>query len=301
MDSEVYFARIYAADTGNPNNAATAAISLPQNSHRRLTERASQSGESDGDNSSFFLGVAFDDIPKTNDGIVFGWAASCDVVLPRLPALSGRHFALRFDAADRLVVRDLGSAGGTSVTYDGAGAGLRRDFTWIVGDCLHTRGNAVVVHVADDVLRFRIVASRFVNPPSHGLARFRAATAAAPDAPDDDGDDDDDDPEDPLPTPPPAGLRALFSDPIFLREEAAGEGADATEARVWNVSTGEESTETAPSAGANEPGQSERARRSPAPSRSPDSAHGSESQANPEPMFLGPDSLLSSSPESLDV
>ncbi|KAL2020023.1 hypothetical protein VTK56DRAFT_8926 [Thermocarpiscus australiensis] len=59
------------------------------------------------------LELRFSNIPRTSSGLVFGRDPdTCDVVLPNIPGISRRHFALTFkntfvDGLYRLIVRDL--------------------------------------------------------------------------------------------------------------------------------------------------------------------------------------------------
>ncbi|KAH8847011.1 hypothetical protein MCOR01_000456 [Pyricularia oryzae] len=71
--------------------------------------------------------------PKAEHGFVFGASPSCDFVL-NAKGISNRHFAITFDNVGRLIVRDLHSANGLAVTYNGKAKEIRKDgFHWIIG------------------------------------------------------------------------------------------------------------------------------------------------------------------------
>ena len=61
----------------------------------------------------------FSHCARTSVGIVGGCAVNADLVLQDLPGVSRYHFSITFDEQSRPIARDLGSTGGTKVTYNG--------------------------------------------------------------------------------------------------------------------------------------------------------------------------------------
>ncbi|KAH6716103.1 hypothetical protein BKA61DRAFT_573939 [Leptodontidium sp. MPI-SDFR-AT-0119] len=54
------------------------------------------------------LQLTFDPGPKAGQGITIGTDRNrCDIVLPKLPYISGLHCILTFDAQRRLILKDL--------------------------------------------------------------------------------------------------------------------------------------------------------------------------------------------------
>ncbi|KAI0503089.1 kinase-like domain-containing protein [Xylaria bambusicola] len=90
-------------------------------------------------NSVWSLELNIGYVPKSSVGVVFGTDnETCDVILPQVEGISRRHFALTYkrtipDNHYRLVLRDLGSRGGTAVAYDRQGDSHKRSaFDWIL-------------------------------------------------------------------------------------------------------------------------------------------------------------------------
>lgn len=95
-------------------------------------------------------------------GLVFGRDEnSCDLVLPALQGVSRMHFVLTFkkDAGDGLcrpVIRDLGSAFGTTVTFDGRGNAPQTNAEWVVGGTNTTAAPRQIIVEPTRSLRFRL-------------------------------------------------------------------------------------------------------------------------------------------------
>ena len=191
------------------------------------------------------LEVRFSKGPRTSAGLVFGTSRTCDVVLPKLRRISTRHFALTYkpsrsqDECYHLVTRDLGSSGGTEVTYDGEGAGRRHDFDWIINGFDHLERTKRIVVKLYEKIKFLIVVARFdVTSAAYvaGVKRFLQGAAT------------------PGGLMRGLGLRSglategltgahtpVVKEPILVTvDDKAGFGGFGSLSRVWNVSTGEE-------------------------------------------------------------
>lgn len=113
-----------------------------------------------------YIELRFRDVPRTPGGLVFGTKPGPGgVVIPDLPGVGERHFALTFansfeDRCHRLIVRDLGSKAGTCVTYDEHGGESRRAFDWTLsGFDLPDNAKCVVVRL-HRYLNFQVVVTR---------------------------------------------------------------------------------------------------------------------------------------------
>lgn len=190
------------------------------------------------------LELRFSRGPRTDHGFVFGWDSKCDVVLPWMQGISFHHFALKFDDHYRPIVKDLGSLGGTEITYDKGGKGKRSDFVWIVGGHKVPNERKKIVITVNNYLRFQIVVSHHDITSQlyiDSVHRFRQGTANA---------------ENLLgrldlgsrpPTERASGAQTPGSGPIFLRK-TLGKGAFGVVTHIWNVSTAEEYAFKEPSA-----------------------------------------------------
>ncbi|EJT77520.1 hypothetical protein GGTG_02627 [Gaeumannomyces tritici R3-111a-1] len=65
--------------------------------------------------------------------MIVGWAEDADIVLLRHKGISFHHFAITFNDDYRLIVKDLGSQGGTAVLYGQPDERPRTGVEWIVG------------------------------------------------------------------------------------------------------------------------------------------------------------------------
>nr|POE46949.1 hypothetical protein CFP56_00281 [Quercus suber] len=172
---------------GEADGYATRAVDNPNNHARLLAARdqladlpgrgscestASQNDNADEDN--FWLGrglqLTFTHGPKAGPGFVHGTDPKrCDIVLPNLPSISGRHCYMTFDDRRHLIVRDI-SRCGTKVRYNGQGGESRHHFTWIIGGHRVPDSIAEIIIEIHTALKFRIVVSK---PPFPDLYRQR--------------------------------------------------------------------------------------------------------------------------------
>ncbi|KAK3687147.1 kinase-like domain-containing protein [Podospora appendiculata] len=144
----------------------SASRTQPMRGAREATEPlegANTDTQQDDLNSLPYLELRFSDGPRASTGFVFGKDPDVsDVVLPSIPGISRQHFALTYkntfeDGRYRLVVRDLGSLRGTTVTYNAKGEHLRRKFDWIIaGFEFPNQAKSIIIQLHDDV-KFRIV------------------------------------------------------------------------------------------------------------------------------------------------
>lgn len=70
---------------------------------------------------------------KSRMGIVAGCNPNSDIVLPPRRGISWYHFAIQFDQNYNLVIADMDSTCGTTVTYDSHNPGPRVSAKWIIG------------------------------------------------------------------------------------------------------------------------------------------------------------------------
>jgi len=101
--------------------------------------------------------------PKTSHGFVFGRDEKCDIIVPQnLTSISNYHFSITFEngfedtGKHRLVLRDLNSRKGTSVTYDGKGNGFGRGIRWILSGHRNVCSKTIIVELPERLL-LRIV------------------------------------------------------------------------------------------------------------------------------------------------
>ncbi|PWI64954.1 hypothetical protein PCL_08405 [Purpureocillium lilacinum] len=198
--------------------------------------RAATEPPEDDDPSMPYLEIKFSDPPRTSHGIVFGCDLDSDVVLPNIKGLSGHHFSLTFDDANRLIVRDWGSLLGTEVTYDGEGRGTRSNFRWIVGGDRNPEEKTTILIKIHRTVEFQIVAAKHdVNSQEYigKVSWFCQGTATAEDL-----FRDLDVPQRPD-TELPTGAHTPGRGEIHLRREI-GEGSYGVVTHFWNVSDGSE-------------------------------------------------------------
>lgn len=137
------------------------------------------------------LALHFSRGPQTTSGFVFGIDKQCDVVLPttKTLGLSRRHFALTYkhfaDGFPRLIIRDLGSRRGISVTYNNEGAEVRRNFDWVLhGFRFPDQAKFQLVVKLHDDLQFQIVvANQDITSAEYlqNVAQFLGGQASAGD------------------------------------------------------------------------------------------------------------------------
>ncbi|KAI3532312.1 hypothetical protein CABS02_13897 [Colletotrichum abscissum] len=180
------------------------------------------------------LELRFSDIPRTSRGVVIGSDPDCDVVLP-YRGISGRHFCLTFDSADRLIVKDLGSLMGTEVTYDDEGEGKRSNFCWIVGGHKIPNEKRIVISVHHTVSFYISVPHHDTTSPEHAdrVSRFLRGAASTEDLLGDLA----------LPNRPgtelPTGTHTPGQGGIYLKKKL-GQGTFGSVTHLWDVSTGRE-------------------------------------------------------------
>jgi len=198
--------------------------------------RAATEPPEDDDPGMPYLEIKFSDPPRTSHGIVFGCDLDSDVVLPNIKGLSGHHFSLTFDDANRLIVRDWGSLLGTEVTYDGEGRGTRSNFRWIVGGDRNPEEKTTILIKIHRTVEFQVVAAKHDVKSQEYIDKvhcFRQGTATAEDL-----FRDLDVPRRPD-TELPTGSHTPGRGEIHLRKEI-GEGSYGVVTHFWNVSDGSE-------------------------------------------------------------
>ena len=115
---------------------------------------------------------------KTSIGVVGGCAINADLSLQDIPGVSKYHFAITFDEQNRPILRDLGSAGGTKVTYNGEEGQRLSNFDWpLVGPSI-ANCQPPILNITD-LLQFKvIVRDHNYTSPEHidKVKRFRTGT-----------------------------------------------------------------------------------------------------------------------------
>lgn len=112
-----------------------------------------------GSRPSRAIQLSFDSPPKRPGSFVIGSDPSkCDVVLPTMPGIDGRHCELSFDAEGRLVLNDYSQAG-TQVWYDWESNGDQTDYTWILSSGAQQGFPSMVQRITVDIqgVRFQVV------------------------------------------------------------------------------------------------------------------------------------------------
>jgi hypothetical protein len=192
------------------------------------------------------LKLTFSQNRKTGSRIVLGTDPnSCDIGVPVLPFISGRHCYLTFDAQRRLVVRDC-SRHGTIVTYDKQGGEKRRvtvkhdtqgrvkrdEFTWIIGGDKVPDDTKTIVIQLDVNLKFQIIVSKptFIDVYQDNVDQFLAEAAELPFGALGI--------QSTISTAPTSGTHTPTHNPILLQQGILGKGAFSVVSRVWDVSTG---------------------------------------------------------------
>ncbi|KLU91814.1 CAMK protein kinase [Magnaporthiopsis poae ATCC 64411] len=193
-----------------------------------------------------YLELRFGQGTRTGLGFVLGKdPATSDIVLVDETGISERHCAITFenDFRDtnhyRLVVRDLETTCGTSVSYSGKAGredgGIRRGFRWIIGGHDVPAKKEIVIELHDH-LQFRIDVPKHdikSEPYIGNVARFHQGRSSVDDL---FGQMD----VSSLPrTEAPSGARTPGSGDIEV-EEKLGEGGFGVVTYVWNVSDGDE-------------------------------------------------------------
>lgn len=194
-----------------------------------------------------YIEFKFSQPPRSSSGFVFGTRPNSDVVLrdregKTLPGLSRNHFALTYkntfrDGRSRLVVRDLESLHGTTVTYDAMGKDRRRKFDWTVsGSAVALRVQTLIIQ-PNPRLRFRLVVMQHnISSPAYNakIRMFRGGAALAMDFLGGLGLENG--PATELQT----GAHTPVKDPILIERELIAKTGSTIVTRYWDVSTGEE-------------------------------------------------------------
>lgn len=118
------------------------------------------------------LRISLSDVPQGRHrlGLEVGWNPKADIVLPRVPGVSFRHFYLTFNDDYYFIVKDVGSTAGTSVIYDTEDGGSRTHTEWIIaGDEFLQDKGPIIIKVTQE-LQFQLV----IRPFDRHSAAFRA-------------------------------------------------------------------------------------------------------------------------------
>ncbi|KAG6003509.1 hypothetical protein E4U21_002000 [Claviceps maximensis] len=102
------------------------------------------------------LVLRFSDGARTNAGVIAGRASHADLTLDNILEASNHHLAFTFDAQKRLIVRDLGSANGTAVTYHGEDPSFQSDFDWLLQSPSICRGRAPILYITRNI-QFKVI------------------------------------------------------------------------------------------------------------------------------------------------
>lgn len=180
------------------------------------------------------LEIRFNDVPRTDKGLIFGSNPNCDVVLD-IQGVSNIHFSLTFDGFNRLIVSDLNSFLGTQVTYNGDGEGVRRNFRWIIGGHDIPQQAETIFITLPDVVSFQIVVHPHdINSPAYVdcVRCFNRGKATTEALLNDLGLSN-------PPTRPRTGTHTPGTGAIHLLKRL-GAGSHGIATLSWNVSTGDE-------------------------------------------------------------
>lgn len=101
--------------------------------------------------------VTFNHIPKTRYGLRCGHGEDAELRLDPLQGVGLYHFALAFDDSYHLIVRDLWSTNGTTVSYGRAERGPWSNFSWIVGGSDFLDGMTSIIVKVQNLLQFQLV------------------------------------------------------------------------------------------------------------------------------------------------
>ena len=253
MDSDI-FAYLYPS-RGEGYDGASYAICMPENESRFLAAVSSKRSEKASEitdrherggtvlpeergalEDTNALVCRFSDLHRTGDGLVIGCASDADIAIQPWPGISRFHLALTFDDDGWPIARDLGSSGGTVITYDGEKGERLSNFPWQLRGPEILKNKALVLNLTD-LIQFLLVI------PPHDMAsadyccrvaEFRKRTA---------------EPEDLFAslrvysgagTQLPTGTHTPLtrSGPIFYKKEI-GRGEFGVVTYVWNVTTRE--------------------------------------------------------------
>ncbi|KAI1277755.1 kinase-like domain-containing protein [Xylaria sp. FL0933] len=211
----------------------------PQSPHQSRNDRETTAPPMKFNPREYFtLDLRFSHRPKTPAGLIFGKDEACDIVLPDIPGISRRHFALTYkktfaDKCYRLVVRDLGSRNGTWVRYVDEPEAWRRSFDWILDGFDYPNSiKKFLVAPFPGFEFFFVVRHQALDLPTYinNVERFGHGTAGAEDLLGNTAID----------RGPETVGQTPRQGPIILRVGPAGEGGNGIIYRCWNVSNGAE-------------------------------------------------------------
>lgn len=185
------------------------------------------------------LVVRFSHGARTRVGVVAGCAANTDLTFQNIPGISKFHLAFTFDDMNIPIARDLGSTGGTMVTYNGEQRERLSNYDWpLIGPSI-TNGKSPILNITDLVQFKVIVPDRDITSLEYmdKVKKFRVGTA---------------DPENlfasiiiqsaqvtRLPTGQQTPSTGSRSSPM-LYKELLGKGTFGVVKYIWNVTTREE-------------------------------------------------------------
>ena len=252
MDPDI-FAYLYPC-RGEGYDGASYAISMPENESRFLAAPSSNSSEPSeladrhergGTELPEERGVLektdalvcrLSDLHRTGDGLTMGCAPSADIPIQPWPGISKFHLALTLDDDGWPIARDLGSSGGTIITYDGEKGERRSNFSWQLRGPEILSNKALVLNLTDLVQFLLVIPPHDIASANYRrrVADFRKRTA---------------DPEDLFAslrvfsgpgTRLPTGTNTPLtrSSPISYKKEI-GRGQFGVVTYVWNVTTRE--------------------------------------------------------------
>ena len=115
---------------------------------------------------------------RTYVGIVCGCAANTDLTLQDIPGISKFHLAITFDDQNLPIARDLGSTGGTKVTYNGEERERLSSFDRPpVGPSI-ANGKPPILNITDLVQFKVVVPHRSITSPEYidKVKKFRMGT-----------------------------------------------------------------------------------------------------------------------------
>ncbi|KAL9009200.1 MAG: hypothetical protein Q9173_005748, partial [Seirophora scorigena] len=102
------------------------------------------------------LAVRWSHGARTSVGVVGGCAANIDLSFPNLRGISKYYFAITFDNKNRPIVRDLGSKGGTKVTYDREHGQRLSSFDWPLEGPSIANGKPPILNITD-LVQFKVI------------------------------------------------------------------------------------------------------------------------------------------------
>jgi len=225
-----------------PDSASPSNFRKPESTSQRgsrVPTRSPSPHACNTDDNMDCLELRFTKGPKTSHGFVFGRDERCDIIIPQdLTSISNYHFSITFENGFedtdkyRLVLRDLNSRKGTSVTYDNKGEGFRRDLRWILSGHRNVCDKTIIVELpgmlllrivvfvpeisghllgrVEDFLRQRSPEALFVNLDLHEPPETETATS----------------------------VHSSNSTPTLIEIAELGRGAFAMATHSWNISTG---------------------------------------------------------------